>query len=207
MFKDELVKIFPHDDDARRLAGNAYHFAEFFSAFEIEPPALAEGTEALLWGHCHHKATGGMTPEEDLLRTMGAAVTQPKGGCCGLAGSWGFEAGKYDISLECGEQALLPAVRNADRTTWIVADGFSCRTQIQDARTGRRAIHVAQLMKLAREGQDPLSAAAAERGPLTRRPAPATARRVARSALAIGGAAAAALAGWSLIGGGPRKST
>ena len=207
VFKDELVKIFPHDDDARRLAGNAYHFAEFFSAFEIEPPALAEGTEALLWGHCHHKATGGMTPEEDLLRTMGAAVTQPKGGCCGLAGSWGFEAGKYDISLECGEQALLPAVRNADRTTWIVADGFSCRTQIQDARTGRRAIHVAQLMKLAREGQDPLSAAAAERGPLTRRPAPATARRVARSALAIGGAAAAALAGWSLIGGGPRKST
>ena len=71
VFKDELVKILPHDDDARRLAGNAYHFAEFFSVFEIEPPALAEGTEALLWGHCHHKATGGMTPEEDLLRTDG----------------------------------------------------------------------------------------------------------------------------------------
>ncbi len=70
---------------------------------------------------------------------MGLTVDDVKGGCCGLAGSWGFEKGKYDISLECGEQALLPAVRAAADDTVVVANGFSCKTQIADAGTGRRA--------------------------------------------------------------------
>ncbi|MEU9791328.1 FAD-linked oxidase C-terminal domain-containing protein [Streptomyces sparsogenes] len=148
VFKDELTKLLPHDDDARRLAGNAYHFAEFFHAFDIEPPHL--GGKALLWGHCHHRATGGMDPEQRLLERMGVEVDNLKGGCCGLAGSWGFEQGKYEISMECGEQALLPAVRRADKDTLIIADGFSCRTQIEDAGTGRRALHIAQVMELAR---------------------------------------------------------
>ncbi|MER6142052.1 heterodisulfide reductase-related iron-sulfur binding cluster [Streptomyces sparsogenes] len=148
VFKDELTKLLPHDDDARRLARNAYHFAEFFHTFDIEPPRL--GGKALLWGHCHHRATGGMDPEQRLLERMGVEVDNLKGGCCGLAGSWGFEQGKYEISMECGEQALLPAVRRADQDTLIVADGFSCRTQIKDSDTGRRALHLAQVMELAR---------------------------------------------------------
>jgi len=149
VFKDELVKLLPHDDDARRLTRNAYHFPEFFRAFGIEPPRL-EG-KALLWGHCHQRATGGMDPEQELLEQMGLQVQNLKGGCCGLAGSWGFESGKYEISMDCGEQALLPAVRDADEDCVVVADGFSCKTQIEDAGTGRQALHIAELMKIARE--------------------------------------------------------
>lgn len=149
VFKDELPKLLPHDDDAGRLTKNAYHFADFFRTFGIRPPRL-DGT-ALLWGHCHHRATGGMTPEQELLEEMGLEVQSLQGGCCGLAGSWGFEPGKYGISLDCGEQALLPAVRAAADDCLVVADGFSCRTQIKDAGTGRRALHVAEVMKLARD--------------------------------------------------------
>jgi FAD/FMN-containing dehydrogenase/Fe-S oxidoreductase len=149
VFKDELHKLLPHDDDAERLRRNAYHFAEFFEAFDVEVPRLTR--PALMWGHCHHKATGGTSPERRVLERMGLEVAEATGGCCGLAGSWGFEDGKYDISMQCGEQGLLPAVRDAGRETIVVADGFSCRTQIEQAGTGRRALHVAQVMKLARE--------------------------------------------------------
>ncbi len=85
-------------------------------------------------------ARPGSTPEQHLLEQMGVSV-QPLTGGCGLAGSWGFEKGKYDISLDCGEQALLPAVRNAEKDTLIVAAGFSCKTQIEQAGTGRGALH------------------------------------------------------------------
>ncbi|MGA9692004.1 MAG: heterodisulfide reductase-related iron-sulfur binding cluster, partial [Pseudonocardiaceae bacterium] len=149
VFKDELGTLLPHDDDGQRLARNSYHFAEFFTAFDIEAPPLHR--DALVWGHCHHRATGGMTAEHQLLRRMGMTVQPLHGGCCGLAGSWGFENGKYEISLQCGEQALLPAVRSADPDTVIVADGFSCKTQIEQAGTGRGALHVAQVMKMARD--------------------------------------------------------
>jgi FAD/FMN-containing dehydrogenase/Fe-S oxidoreductase len=195
VFKDELTKILPHDDDARRLARNAYHFAEFFTAFDIEPPRLDEGATALLWGHCHHKATGGTGPEQQLLEKMGVDVSEVQGGCCGLAGSWGFEGGKYDISMDCGEQALLPAVREADADTFVVADGFSCKTQISDAGTGRRAVHLAQLIKLAREHPPYDDASAAERRLVADRPTPPLTRRAARVAGAAGVAAAVAGAG------------
>ena len=169
VFKDELAKILPHDDDAERLAANSYHFAEFFTRHGIKPPAL-DG-EAVLWGHCHHRATGGVQPEQQLLEDMGLSVRSLSGGCCGLAGSWGFEDGQYEISMQCGEQALLPAVREASPDTLIVANGFSCKTQIADAKTGRRALHAAEVMALAR-GQ-------AATG---RRPRPPLARQAARVA-------------------------
>ncbi|HEY6933975.1 MAG TPA: FAD-binding and (Fe-S)-binding domain-containing protein, partial [Marmoricola sp.] len=105
VFKDELTKMLPHDDDAIRLARNAYHFGEFFETFEVPVPHLAR--EALLWGHCHHRATGGVDSEQAVLQRMGLDVEPLKGGCCGVAGSWGFEKGKYQISVDCGEQALL----------------------------------------------------------------------------------------------------
>jgi FAD/FMN-containing dehydrogenase/Fe-S oxidoreductase len=172
VFKDELGKMLPHDDDAARLARNAYHFPEFFTTFGIEPPRL--NGDALLWGHCHHRATGGMEPEQQLLEQMGVAVKNLAGGCCGLAGSWGFESGKFGISMDCGEQALLPAVRQADPGTLIVADGFSCKTQIADSGAGRHALHVAQVMKMARDGSS---------GP-GQPPRPGPARRAARVAAA-----------------------
>ncbi len=198
VFKDELTKLMPHEEDARRLAENAYHFAEFFERFDIEPPTLPEGTRALLWGHCHHKATGGMDPEQHLLEQMGVDVEPVNGGCCGLAGSFGFEADKFDISMDCGEQGLLPAVREADPSTFVVADGFSCRTQTKDAGTGRQPLHVAQLMRLARQGPDgPVSAHDVEHDMAADRPTPPAGRRALRitGEAALVGAVAAVAAG------------
>jgi FAD/FMN-containing dehydrogenase/Fe-S oxidoreductase len=149
VFKDELTGMLPHDDDAQRLARNAFHFSEFFQAHHLQVPPLER--KALVWGHCHHKATGGVSPEHELLGRMGLQVEPVSGGCCGLAGSWGFEQGHHEVSLQCGEQALLPAVRDADPETLVIADGFSCKTQIEQGGTGRRALHVAQVMKMASE--------------------------------------------------------
>jgi Fe-S oxidoreductase len=148
-FKDELPKLLPNDDDAKRLSKQAFHFAEFFEQNEIEVPMLHR--KAIVWGHCHHKATGGIQPELSLLERMGMEVEEAKGGCCGLAGSWGFESEHHELSMQIGEQGVLPAVRDAKLDDVIVADGFSCKTQIEQGSTGRRALHVAQVMKLARE--------------------------------------------------------
>jgi Fe-S oxidoreductase len=197
VFRDELVKLLPHDEDAKRLHDNAFHFAEFFDMHDIALPQLAR--DALVWGHCHHRATGGIEPEHRVLgERMGMDVTDLSGGCCGLAGSWGFEEGKYDISMDCGEQALLPAVRDADDDALIVADGFSCKTQIEQAGTGRRALHTAQVMRLARMGRD--VEGRPERPELFDRPQPGTAVRRARTvgvalAAAAGVTFAAALGG------------
>ena len=198
VFKDELRRMLPHDDDASRLTRNAYHFGEFCTAFGIKPPRLHG--RAILWGHCHQRATGGVEPDEQLLQQMGLEVRNLKGGCCGLAGSWGFEAGKHGISMDCGEQALLPAIRQAEPDTLVVADGFSCQTQIADAGTGRRALHTAQVMAMAREpgrvtAHDLVAAAGQDR-----RPRPGIPRRLARTGLpaltaAAGLAGLAALAG------------
>lgn len=193
VFRDELPKMLPHDDDASRLTQHAMHFGEFFEKHDIEVPRM-DG-KALLWGHCHQRATGGMDPDKTVLERMGLDVESLKGGCCGLAGSWGFENGKYDISIDCGEQKLLPAVRNAETTTVIVANGFSCKTQIEDAGTARRALHLAEVMKLARENGSrqiksehrlPESVLRAES------PAPRVLRRTARSVAPIAAATSVA---------------
>lgn len=192
VFKDELPKLLPHDDDAKRLTQNAYHFPEFFQTFGIEPPRL-DG-EALLWGHCHHRATGGMNHEQELLEKMGLEVQNLQGGCCGLAGSWGFESGKYRISMDCGEQALLPAVRDADEDCLVVADGFSCKTQIKDASTGRQALHLAEVMKIAREkGTDRQLSARPERAAAAPPTPPFRQRALRVSACAALAAAATAV--------------
>ena len=148
VFKDELGKLLPHDDDGCRLAENAYHFAEFFDRFDLEVPRLDR--RALVWGHCHHKATGALESEHELLRHMGIEVETVHGGCCGLAGSWGYEAGHYALSMDCGEEGLFPAIRKAAPDVLLVADGFSCRTQIEQG-TDRRAQHLAQVMQMARQ--------------------------------------------------------
>jgi FAD/FMN-containing dehydrogenase/Fe-S oxidoreductase len=182
VFKDELRKMLPHDDDAARLATNAYHFAEFFDTFDIAPPTLSG--RAVIWGHCHHRATGGVQPEQQVLRRMGLAAQTLTGGCCGLAGSWGFESGKFDISMACGEQGLLPAVRDAGPDTLVVADGFSCKTQIADANVGRHALHTGQVLALA----------ASANGRTPSRPTPPLARRAVRVAIPAAAVTAAVAA-------------
>jgi Fe-S oxidoreductase len=198
VFKDELTGMLPHDNDARRLAENAYHFSAFFHKHRLPVPCLER--KALVWGHCHHKATGGIEPEHELLKRMGLEVEPVSGGCCGLAGSWGFEQGHHRISLDCGEQALLPAVRDADRDTLVIADGFSCKTQIEQGDTGRRALHVAQAMKMAREhGPDGYRGGLPEEPYYeVKPPAPASARAARAAAAGAAFVGAGAAAGWAL---------
>src|SRR6266550_2632200 len=151
VFKDELVNLWPNDEDARRLSKQAHHFSEFIATQTNgwEPPQLRR--KVLLHGHCHHKATGGTGPEKRLLEKMGAEVEELDAGCCGMAGGWGYERGHYDVSIACGERKLLPTVREAPAETIVVADGFSCRSQIEQTGTGRRGLHAAQVLALARE--------------------------------------------------------
>ena len=196
VFKDELTAMLPHDDDASRLAGNAMHFAELFERHEIPVPRLER--RVLVWGHCHHKATGGMDPEHALLRRMGVDIEPVSGGCCGLAGSWGFERGHHEISMQCGEQALLPAVRKADRDLLVIANGFSCKTQIEQSGVGRRALHVAQAMKMAREhGPEGIRGARPESAYDHAKPEPRARRRLTR--VGAPGLAAAGIAGIGLL--------
>ena len=89
-----------------------------------------------------------MTDEESLLKKMGAQVTSPDAGCCGMAGPFGFDAAKFDVSMAIGERVLLPAVRSAPSDTLILSDGFSCREQIYQG-TGSKALHLAEVMQLA----------------------------------------------------------
>jgi Fe-S oxidoreductase len=149
VFKDELPKLLPDDEDGHRLCMQAVHFSEFWERAEIDVPPLPR--RALLHGHCHHKATGGIESERKLLEAMGVEVEVLDSGCCGMAGSWGYEAAHYELSQACGERALFPKVREAAADTLVVADGFSCKTQIEQG-VGRKALHAAQVLKLARGG-------------------------------------------------------
>jgi FAD/FMN-containing dehydrogenase/Fe-S oxidoreductase len=148
VFRDELRNLFPRDERADRLRRQTFLLSEFLERQlpEYEPPPLARNI--VLHGHCHHKAIMKMTDEEALLRRMGADVRSLDAGCCGMAGPFGFERSKYELSMAIGERALLPAVRRAPFDSLIVADGFSCQEQILHA-TGRRAIHLAEAIRLA----------------------------------------------------------
>jgi Fe-S oxidoreductase len=107
------------------------------------PPSLA-GVEVVAQPHCHHAAVLGWSADERLLRDAGATVRRV-GGCCGLAGNWGVERGHHEVSVAIAEHQLLPAVRDAGPDAVVLADGFSCRTQLDDL-AGRRALHLAQLL-------------------------------------------------------------
>ncbi|PYQ66439.1 MAG: FAD-binding oxidoreductase [Acidobacteria bacterium] len=148
VFRDELPELFPNDPRAARLSKSSHLFAELLEkeAPEWRPRAL--GRRALVSFHCHQRAVFGIGADRRLLDRAGLDVDLPDSGCCGMAGSFGFEKSHYEISLAIGERVLLPAVRAAAPDTLIVADGFSCREQIEQA-TDRRALHLAEVMRLA----------------------------------------------------------
>jgi Fe-S oxidoreductase len=148
VFRDELVNLFPHDLQARRLSRQASSLSEFLTrrAPSYDPPTLRR--KAIVHGHCHQKAVLGMDAERRLYERMGLEATLLDSGCCGMAGSFGFERDHHAISLAIAEHELLPAVRAADRDTIVVADGFSCREQIAQT-TDRRALHTAEVLAMA----------------------------------------------------------
>jgi len=154
VFRDELGNLFPDDARADRLRRQSYLLSEFLEQRVpgYQPPPLPQ--KVLLQGHCHHKAIMKTTDEETLLRKMGADLKSVDSGCCGMAGPFGFEKGKYAVSQAIGERVLLPAVRKAEPDTLIISDGFSCREQIVQG-TGREALHLAEVLQRALETARP----------------------------------------------------
>jgi len=142
-FRDELPGLFPGSEAAQHLAGQTLFISEFLNQQpgDAIPPI---GGSALVHLHCHHHAIIKPDAERALLDRMGMDYELLAGGCCGMAGSFGFETTKYDVSMKIGEQVLLPRVRSAAPETDILANGFSCREQIEQA-TGRRTLHIAEL--------------------------------------------------------------
>lgn len=144
-FRDELPALFPKDEDAARLSSNVLTLAEFIEK-EVDLDSLPRFAQPILYhAHCHHKAVLDAQDEQRVLKRMGADLNAPITGCCGMAGSFGFEAEKYDVSVRCGEKMLLPQVRNWPDKQLIVTDGFSCREQISQC-TGRTAMHFAEVL-------------------------------------------------------------
>ncbi|HET7010399.1 MAG TPA: FAD-binding and (Fe-S)-binding domain-containing protein [Anaerolineales bacterium] len=151
--RDEYLEFFPEDPKARAVAGASKLLEEFLSepgssgeapmqklTFSSQPAAIS------VHGHCHAKALVGMSPLVQVLRASGAEVNEIDSGCCGMAGSFGYEMEHYDLSMQIGEMRLFPAVRSeAERGGVVVATGTSCRTQIADG-TGVEALDLAEYL-------------------------------------------------------------
>jgi len=146
--RDEYTVLLP---GTKALAANAFMFEEFLAreaqAGRLQLPLKPLEQDALLHGHCHQKAFGAMGAVERVLALVpGLKVSSIESSCCGMAGSFGYEAEHYEVSLKMAELSLLPTVRRAGAETLIVADGTSCRHQIADG-TERRALHVARVLE------------------------------------------------------------
>jgi Fe-S oxidoreductase len=151
-FRDEYPDLLP-GSDARRIAQNAFLLEEFLSPERQHPvptPTLhALPHRALFHGHCHLKALVGSGPSLSLLRRIpGLQVEEVDSGCCGMAGSFGFEKEHYDISIQIAERRLAPAVRSLPSDAFVVAGGVSCRQQIAHT-TGRQPLHPAETLERA----------------------------------------------------------
>jgi FAD/FMN-containing dehydrogenase/Fe-S oxidoreductase len=154
--RGDAAELLPGDKRAAALAGAVKTLAELLAATEgWAPPDLSDVT-GVAQPHCHQHAVLGWTADAALLRGAGATVSAV-GGCCGLAGNFGVERGHYDVSVAVAETALLPAVRNAGAGATVLADGFSCRTQL-DQLAGVTGTHLAELLAARLPGPGPLTA-------------------------------------------------
>jgi FAD/FMN-containing dehydrogenase/Fe-S oxidoreductase len=151
VFRDEMLNLFPKDERAQKLSKQIFLLSEFLEKKAPEFVLQKLPRKAIVHGHCHHKSIIKMHAEESVLKRMSLDYEMPAAGCCGMAGSFGFEREKYDVSLSIGELELLPVVRNASADSLIIANGFSCREQIEQC-TGRKTLHLAEVIRLAMEG-------------------------------------------------------
>jgi FAD/FMN-containing dehydrogenase/Fe-S oxidoreductase len=147
VFRDELTNLLPHDEDATRLSRQTFLLSEWLAAHAPDFAPGRLGRKAIVQMHCHHGAVMGVQAEASLLSAMALDWERPETGCCGMAGSFGFEHDKYDVSTACADRALVPAVRAAAADTLIIADGFSCREQIEQL-TGRHARHISEVLRM-----------------------------------------------------------
>jgi FAD/FMN-containing dehydrogenase/Fe-S oxidoreductase len=161
VFSSDASELLPDDLDVRRLREQTVTFAELLENHTDgwQPPRLSSETDeeavdgasarvsALAQVHCHQHAVLGWDADRSLLQRAGVDVEALESGCCGLAGNFGFTAGHGEVSVACAEQVLLPRLRDADPDVVVLADGFSCRTQIHELDdSGHRALHLAQLL-------------------------------------------------------------
>jgi Fe-S oxidoreductase len=146
-FDDEYAALLPGDPRVALVAEKTLLFDDFIARCVDEGrlPALSGG-DILLHGHCHQKAAVGTAGTHKALGALkGCSVTEVDAGCCGMAGSFGFEREHYDLSMAIGGKRLFPAVNATPESTTIVAPGVSCRQQIAHG-TGRRAWHPAEVL-------------------------------------------------------------
>jgi len=144
MLRSELSQLLPGDAGAERLSTSVRTFAEILAGHPTELGGIAGQGEVLVQPHCHQYADLGTDADRSVLETLGVEPTMIEG-CCGLAGNFGFEKGHYDVSMAVAEHTLLPAIRAAGPQTPVLADGFSCRTQIRQAGHGSPQ-HLAELV-------------------------------------------------------------
>ncbi len=166
VFRDDAPDLLPNNERVQRLAKQTYLLSEFLEQFAPDwiPPQWP--VEVVVQGHCHHKALMKMKSEEAVLKRMGARVSILDSGCCGMAGPFGFEADKFEVSQTLANRVLVPAVKAAPQQAAILADGFSCREAIKQ-NTARQGIHLAELLDLAsRPDRDSAAPEVLARAPL-----------------------------------------
>ncbi len=144
-FRDELPNLFPGDERARMLSQRTRFLTEFLTDEEVSPASQLRGKPALVQLHCHHHAVLDEKAEQGLLDALGIDYEIMASGCCGMAGSFGLEKDKYAVSMGAAERVLLPKLRAAPRGTLILANGFSCREQIEQS-GGWQTMHIAELL-------------------------------------------------------------
>jgi FAD/FMN-containing dehydrogenase/Fe-S oxidoreductase len=197
VFRSDAAELFPEDQDVRRLREQTVTLAELLTRHSpgYRPPAFADGVvSAVAQVHCHQHAVFGWDADQELLRQAGVDAEHLDSGCCGLAGNFGFEPGHLQVSEACAERVLLPRLRAEGPDTVVLADGFSCRTQIHQLDSGgREGMHLAELLAAATRIGRP-GATVPERRYAVRPgepgvPAKAAALGAAGLALVLGGAA------------------
>jgi len=144
--KADGPELLPDEPLAASLSTGVRTFAEVLAehADELRDAVVTPGGRALVQVHCHQHAEIGTDADATVMTALGIDAEVLDSGCCGLAGNFGFEKGHYEVSMACAERVLLPAVRAADADVAVLADGFSCRTQLRQAGT-REPVHLAQM--------------------------------------------------------------
>jgi len=196
VFRSDLPELLHGDQDAHRLAAQTYTLAELLHRHAPDwRPATGLDRSAVMQPHCHQHAILGTGPDRAVAEVAGVDLEVLDAGCCGLAGNFGFEDGHYDVSMACAEDKLLPALRDIDPDTLVLADGYSCRTQIEQSDVERTPVHLAEVLAAAVRGPRPGERADADLAQRPSRPGtPAQRRRLAVVGTALGVASAIAIA-------------
>lgn len=169
VFRSDAPELMPDDPDVERLSKQTRSLAEFLldrAPQVITAPPPGTGRTAIAQTHCHQHAIWGFDADTEVLKRAGVEVEVLDEGCCGLAGNFGFERGHYEVSVGAAELGMWPAIQRADPGTTVLADGFSCRTQIE-AGTDAHPRHLAELLAdlLTERGDVPAPVGASKEAP------------------------------------------